>query len=75
MRLSTGLELAGFALISYAAFGWNQLAGYLVAGISCLVIGYATNDDAAIVTTGRIIHPITARFKARKVRRLTKKAG
>ena len=75
MRLSTGLDLAGFGLVTYAVYGWNQTAGLVIGGIFLLVISYATNDDKAIIALARIIHPVSARLRARKIRRATRRQG
>ena len=73
--LSTGIELAGFSAITYAAYGWHHLVGWLVGGIFLLVIGYGTDDDLATISFARAIHPFRGRYKAWKVTRQTKKAG
>lgn len=44
------LHIAGFALLTMAAFQWNIIAGLAVAGISCFVFstlmtGTATDDE------------------------------
>jgi hypothetical protein len=44
------LHLAGFALLTIAAFRWNIIAGYSVAGFSCFVLSTlmargGTNDE------------------------------
>ena len=73
--LSTGLELTGFAAITYAAYGWHHLVGWLVGGVLLLVIGYTTDDELATISFGRVIHPLVVRWRAAKVKRQTKKAG
>ena len=75
MRPSTAIELVGFALITYAVYGWNHLVGLAVAGVFLLAIGYVFEDDKAAVTVGRMMHPIVRRHQTRKARRLAKKAG
>lgn len=74
MRLSTILELAGFSLLTYAAFSWIHALGYLVAGVSCLFIGWATDDEAAVISVARVVRPITRGFQARKARRHAKRS-
>lgn len=42
------LHLAGFALLTFAGFQWNIIAGLIVAGISCFVLSTlmsGTNSD------------------------------
>ena len=73
--LSTGIELAGFGCITYAAYGWNHLAGILVAGLFLVAIGYVTDDHAATVSFARLIHPLIGRYRAMRVRRQSSKAG
>lgn len=65
--MSTVIELGGFGLITYAAYGFNHLLGYLVGGLFLVVIGYATNDHAI---AARTINPIAAWIEAKR-----KKAG
>ena len=73
--LSTGIELFGFGCITYAAYGWNHLVGWLVGGVFLVAIGYVTDDHAATVSFARLIHPFIGRWRAMKVRRQTSKAG
>lgn len=70
MRPSTLLELAGFGLITYASYTWNQVVGLILGGLFLLLIGYGTNDDA-------ITKPIGTATAAlwRAVPRRAKKAG
>ena len=75
MKLSTVVEIAGFAALVTAAFMWQTIAGVVALGICLLIIGYATEDDAAAVTVARMISPVVSRHVARKARRAAKKAG
>jgi hypothetical protein len=75
IRPSTVVELAGFGLLSYAAYCWHPLVGLAVAGVFLLLIGYSTEDQAASVALYRITAPFAARRTARKARRAAKKAG
>ena len=75
MRPSTAIELVGFALITYAVYGWNHLVGLAVAGVFLLVIGYAIEDDTAAVTVARMVYPVRRHHAERKARRTAKKAG
>jgi hypothetical protein len=73
--LSTAIELAGFSFITYAAYGWHHLVGWLVGGLFLVVIGYSVSDNAAVIAVARVVHPVTVRWQVRKVRRAVKKAG
>jgi hypothetical protein len=48
VRPSTLLELAGFGLISYAAYSWNEIVGLAIAGGFLVLIGYGTADEAFV---------------------------
>jgi hypothetical protein len=39
------LHLAGFSLLTIAAWHWNIIAGLAVAGISCFVMSALTTTD------------------------------
>lgn len=66
MRLSTAAELAGFALLAYAAYSWNALVGLAVAGVFLLLIGYATEDAIVGVSVLRMLRPlVTLKTKIR----------
>lgn len=41
------LHLAGFALLTLAAFQWNIIAGLAIAGISCFVMSTLMTTDTA----------------------------
>lgn len=44
MRLT--LHIAGFALLTYAAFSWNITAGYALAGLSCFALSWLNSNTA-----------------------------
>lgn len=69
---STLVELAGFGLITYAAYTWNQVIGLVIGGAFLLLIGYGTNDAAI---TGPVGKAVTAPIGWVKARRQAKKAG
>ena len=73
--ISTGVELVGFGFITYAAYGYNHLIGWLVGGIFLLVIGFSFDDQSAAVSMRRIVIPFATRTAARRAKRLAKKAG
>ena len=70
--LSTGIELVGFGFITYAAYGWNHLVGWLVGGVFLVVIGYVFEDDKAAVSVAKMIHPVVRRWELRKIKRQAK---
>ena len=69
MKLSTVVEIAGFAALVTAAFTWQTTAGVVALGICLLIIGYATEDDAAAVSVARVVDPFIRRHQLRKIRR------
>lgn len=73
MRLSTLLEVAGFACLTAAAFEWTLIAGLCAAGVSLVLIGYGTDDEAAGAVVGRLIHPLVAWRTASRARRLARR--
>lgn len=68
MRLSTLAELAGFACLSLAAWRWNATLGVAVAGLCLLLIGYATEDQAAGVAIGRLRAPVGRRWATHRLK-------
>jgi hypothetical protein len=77
VRLSTLLEIAGFACLSIAAFQWSRIAGLVAVGLSLLLIGYATDDERASSAVYKLVHPlvrlragISARRSARREARI-----
>jgi len=40
------LHLSGFGLLTIAGFTWNIMAGYVIAGLSCFLLAWLTNDAA-----------------------------
>lgn len=75
MRPSTLIELCGFGLITYTAYQWHQLVGLLVGGLFLILIGYATEDQAAVVALTRPLQAVRNRMGRSKARRRAKKAG
>ena len=69
MRLSTLLEIAGFACLSIAAFRWSTVAGLVAVGISLLLIGYATDDERASNVAYKLVHPLVRLRAAGSARR------
>ena len=39
------LQLGGFALLSYAAYGWSHVAGYAAAGVSLLLVEWLSKPE------------------------------
>ena len=81
MRLSTLLEVAGFAVLSIAAFQWNLTAGLVAVGLSLLVVGYATDDERVAGVVYKALHPlvrlrasVSAKRSARREARIGAKA-
>lgn len=80
---STLLELAGFgALIAAAVLLGGLVAGLLTAGPILLLLGYATDDQAAVTSLVRASMPARRRVlafraarSARRARRQFAKAG
>ena len=66
MRPSTLIELAGFALVTYAVYGWNQTIGLVLGGVCLLLIGYGTNDAAITNPVGKAIGTIVSWRPRRK---------
>lgn len=80
MRLSTLVELLGFACLSAASFIWQSVrlevvSGLVVTGLLLLLVGYATDDDAAVIAVSRMVAPLKARRARRRIRRDTRKAS
>lgn len=70
---STFLELLGFAAFVAATYLVAGLAGALyVGGGLLLVLGYATNDDAAGAVVAKALAPARARVLALRARRARK---
>jgi hypothetical protein len=43
--VSTLIELAGFGLVTYAAYSWNEIVGFAVAGVFLLAVGFAASAE------------------------------
>lgn len=70
MKASTFVELAGFTCWSVAGFTWRTVpVGWVVTGFCLLLVGYATEDNAAVVAVGRILAPVRVRRARHKMRR------
>lgn len=74
IKPSTLVELGGFACLDVAAFRWTLIAGLVTTGFSLLLIGYATEDAAAVIAVGRMTAPLTRRRQRMKVRRAARRA-
>lgn len=61
MKPSTLLELVGFAALSYAAYQWNHLVGFVAIGLCCLLIAYAMEDATAGAAIVRMLTPVKVR--------------
>lgn len=48
-----GLELAGFAWLTYAGFSVNSVTGGVVAGISCLIMSWHFDKEQPSTATNR----------------------
>ncbi len=44
--LATLLQLAGLAVVVYAAFRWDELAGIAAAGVAAFIVGLALERGA-----------------------------
>jgi hypothetical protein len=55
---STVVELAGFGLLDWAAFHWGIRPGLISTGASLLLVGYAVEDNTAVVTIRRMTEPL-----------------
>lgn len=73
MKPSTFCELAGFVCLTIAAWWLIPIAGMAVAGASCLLVGYAIEDDKALMAFKRGGAQLTARRARRKARRADRK--
>lgn len=69
MKLSTLVELAGFAALAFAAWLLNPVAGVAVAGVFLLLVGYSIEDEQVAVSVRRIVAPVTARRARRRARK------
>lgn len=72
MRLSTAVELAGFGLLAYAAWLLAPVAGLFTAAGCLLLIGYATDDAAAVLAVRRLQAPVARRRAAWRAKRAAK---
>lgn len=76
MKASTATELAGFVCLSIAGFLWRSIpVGFIVTGLSLLLVGLSTEDAAASVAIGRVVGPVRMRRARRKVERQARKAA
>ena len=73
MKISTLVELAGFACLTVAAFMVHVIAGFVTAGVCLLFIGYAVEDQAAALAVGRLAAPVRAARARRRSRRESRK--
>lgn len=74
MQFSTAAELAGFALLSVAAWMLCPIAGVAVAGGSLLLVGYATDDTQVAVSARRMVAPLGRWREKRRARRAEKRS-
>ena len=74
MRPSTVLEVAGFAVLAFAAYRWNHLVGFVTAGVVLLLMGYSFDDAQAIVSIQRVYAPVRMARARRKLAREGRKA-
>lgn len=74
MRVSTGLELAGFVVFSVAAWLIYPIFGLFTVGFFLVLTGYATEDQAASLALHRITAPIARKRAARAQRRALRRA-
>ena len=65
MNVSTAVELVGFAAFDAAAWSFGARAGLVGTGALLLFIGYALEDDKAIVALHRMT-AIMKRIRKRK---------
>ena len=72
MRLSTVVELGGFAALVTAAFMWQTLAGVIALGVVLLLIGYAIDDNQAALKVSQITAPLGRRLAVRQGKRQSK---
>ena len=69
MKLSTLVELTGFACLAAAAWLVNTIAGLAVSGVFLLLVGYSIEDDQVAVSARRIVAPVVARRVRRRARK------
>jgi len=74
VKVSDLCELAGFAVLAYAAWLLAPIAGLIAAGLFLLLIGYAVSDEQAVVQTRRVVDPLRARRAGWKAKRTARRA-
>lgn len=67
--VSTLVELFGFACAVVCAFLFGDRAGFAVAALSLLTIGYGLEDDQAVLRLQRVTWALKARRTRRKAAR------
>lgn len=72
--MSTVLEVAGFVCLAVTAFMLSVVAGFAVCGVSLILIGYATEDQAAAVKFKTVVAAVQYRINMRRARRAVKRA-
>lgn len=75
MKVSTAVELVGFACLVAAAVMLNLVAGVAVAGAACLFVGYATEDPVAGLQIRKMVAPFARRHARRVLLRRQRKAA
>lgn len=75
MKPSTLVELAGFGALTYAAWQADHIAGWALAGLFAVFVGYATDDQTAAVSLARVIDPIRAKVVQRRAKRAKRRAA
>ena len=75
VKLSTFAELGGFAALVVGAWMLHPIAGVLTLGVCLLFVGYATDDEQAVLAVGRVVNPLRTARQARVARRKARKTA
>ena len=75
MKPSTAAELVGFAcLVAACALLWGAVGGLIAAGVSLLLIGYATEDQLVALSVQRMTMPISNARQKHRTRKENRRA-
>ena len=76
MKPSTVLELAGFAALTAAAWRFGAVPGLIVSGLVLLFLGYAFEDETALIAIRKyVVQPMRDRRARSKSRRQERNAA
>ena len=73
IKLSSIVELVGFACLVRMGFLFHAEAGWGTAGVSLLIMGRGTDDDAVVSSVQRARQWVQVARFTRKARRASKK--